>query len=1105
MDFSAAADSPARVQAMIDRQNELVALARTADAQTFNHDAALFLLQQAEQLMGLEDWATAESLILQAKQFPDHYAAGEMTPDRCLALLNERRGTTATSSVNQAAARSEVAKLLSQAQLALDRGRMDEAQSLADRAAGMQLPDECFSAEDVRPWQLQLKIRQAQEQSGAAAIATRPAATADGRVVQAGYHPAQDTTHNAQVSADDGRGMELYRNGLEAMKAGDTAQAGEYFQLAMTFSDQLDAATRQSLQDQLTQLGRQATLQDTPAASDAAAAAEGVTAAPATQEPAGALGEQEKDLFRKMQSEVFRERAAAEQMLNGRNARGALRHLSQLREQVAQSQLSDTAKRPLLVIVDRDIQEMSAYIDLHLSEIENDELNHLRRESVAAAQQQRTDMEIKVQQLIGEFNKLVDEQRFAEAEVIARQAVALAPGLQEVELLEWKAKFLRRQAELDRINADKEDNTVRALAQIEESSTPFSKLIEFDVDNWEGLSKDRVDALQNRGINSREEQRILKTLREQTFQGSFNAEPLAQAVDRIAQLAGINIIFDRSAAQADNAVFEKPISKNFSAPISLESALKLIVADAGLVFVVEDEVVKVTSPEYQRQNVAQNTYYVGDLVAPIPNLSSPMFMNFMTPNSVNPVGMSNFTNQTWSGINQPLTLSQPTQAAQVSAMALAQQLPNSPFAGLPLNLPGWGSGPTQTGQPMYNQIAPQQLGGITAADFQDLISLIQSSIEPTSWDADDTSIRPYPNTLSLVVTQTQEVHDQIVDLLEQLRELSDVQIVIEVRFITLQDNFFERIGVDFDFAIEDNSALTPGQALPDRVRPSTIIGRQGIDTFLPAADFDIGFDQGSFASAVPQFGGFDAATAANFGFAILSDIEVFFLIQASKGDTRTNVMQAPTVTLLNGQAASVQDVTQRPFVTSVIPVVGDFAAAQQPIITILPEGSSLNVRATASNDRRFVTLSLVPVFSQITAVDTFTFEGRRVNSQFGSQDGDNNNNNNNDDDDPNTTDDDNNVDLIEGTTVQLPSFSFTSVSTTVNVPDGGTILMGGIKRLSEGRNERGVPFLSNIPYINRLFKNVGIGRDTSSLMMMVTPRIIIQKEEERRQVGDFGG
>jgi type II secretory pathway component GspD/PulD (secretin) len=71
-----------------------------------------------------------------------------------------------------------------------------------------------------------------------------------------------------------------------------------------------------------------------------------------------------------------------------------------------------------------------------------------------------------------------------------------------------------------------------------------------------------------------------------------------------------------------------------------------------------------------------------------------------------------------------------------------------------------------------------------------------------------------------------------------------------------------------------------------------------------------------------------------------------------------------------------------------------------------------------------------------------------------------------------------------------------TVQTTVSVPDGGSVLMGGIKRLKEGRKMAGVPILNKIPYVSRLFKNSGVGRETESLMMMVTPRIIIQEEEE---------
>jgi type II secretory pathway component GspD/PulD (secretin) len=85
--------------------------------------------------------------------------------------------------------------------------------------------------------------------------------------------------------------------------------------------------------------------------------------------------------------------------------------------------------------------------------------------------------------------------------------------------------------------------------------------------------------------------------------------------------------------------------------------------------------------------------------------------------------------------------------------------------------------------------------------------------------------------------------------------------------------------------------------------------------------------------------------------------------------------------------------------------------------------------------------------------------------------------------------------------VQQPVFNSITVGTTVNVPDGGTVLLGGLKRLSEGRNEFGPPVLSKIPYLDRLFRNVGFGRDTESLMMMVTPRIIINSEEEFRATG----
>jgi general secretion pathway protein D len=351
----------------------------------------------------------------------------------------------------------------------------------------------------------------------------------------------------------------------------------------------------------------------------------------------------------------------------------------------------------------------------------------------------------------------------------------------------------------------------------------------------------------------------------------------------------------------------------------------------------------------------------------------------------------------------------------------------------------------------------------------------------------------FETNLSLVISQTQEVHDEIVDLLEQLRRLQDLQVTIEVRFITLSDNFFERIGVDFDFDIA--SGLTDDDLPSNSGGPSVTVGLD--PTGQPTADLDVSFTQGSFGATAPAFGGFDAASAANVGFAILGEIEAFFLIQAAQGDTRTNVMQAPKVTLFNGQQAFVSDTSQTPFVTSVIPVVGDFAAAHQPVIVVLTEGTSLSVQAVVSNDRRFVRLTIVPFFSKIGEVKEFTFNGKKTSrSSQSSVDPDAPTGGENAEDEE---------EIIEGTSVQLPTFSFVTVTTTVSVPDGGTVLLGGVKRLSEGRVEEGVPIMNKLPYINRLFKNVGIGRETSSLMMMVTPRIIIQEEEEEKLgIGGFG-
>jgi hypothetical protein len=86
----------------------------------------------------------------------------------------------------------------------------------------------------------------------------------------------------------------------------------------------------------------------------------------------------------------------------------------------------------------------------------------------------------------------------------------------------------------------------------------------------------------------------------------------------------------------------------------------------------------------------------------------------------------------------------------------------------------------------------------------------------------------------------------------------------------------------------------------------------------------------------PPFGGFDPNANANFGF---GGPNGFLNFTAGQGANSTFTSQAPSVTVMNGATGFFSDTVQRPFVTSVIPVVGTPMA---PFIgPHLPGGSSV--------------------------------------------------------------------------------------------------------------------------------------------------------------------
>src|SRR5262249_43912571 len=78
-------------------------------------------------------------------------------------------------------------------------------------------------------------------------------------------------------------------------------------------------------------------------------------------------------------------------------------------------------------------------------------------------------------------------------------------------------------------------------------------------------------------------------------------------------------------------------------------------------------------------------------------------------------------------------------------------------------------------------------------------------------------------------------------------------------------------------------------------------------------------------------------------------------------------------------------------------------------------------------------------------------------------------------------------------------FTTLALERTVRIPDGHTAVLTGLTREQEGRDEYGPPVLSKIPYVNRVFNNVGYGRTREHTLVLVTPRMMATEEEEVRQ------
>lgn len=528
-----------------------------------------------------------------------------------------------------------------------------------------------------------------------------------------------------------------------------------------------------------------------------------------------------------------------------------------------------------------------------------------------------------------------------------------------------------------------------ALIQVEEAKIPWHAELTFPKNWLEIISGPE----RGRPGDNRAKDSLLSQL-EKKVPVDFRHEPLDHVIERVADSQHMNIIVNWN--DLDRAGVERatPIDLNLPNEISLQRAIMEILDQAGggaakLGFDVVEGNLKIATRRTLDHETYAAVYDINDLLMEIPNFTEP-----------------------------PMT-------------DLKQSDRPGPFTGRKIE-PKKKSLPWHEGEEADDE--PTEDPGRTAR-VRKIINIIEDTVAPDSWRDRGGSVGDIKEINGqLVITQNSSAQRQIGDLLGKLRAQRAVQISVEARFVTVSSHYLEELGVDLDLVLNAGNAgydyipganggiatdpttggalllprrfsrlgfgpATPALGNPLLPNPNPVPQPYGQPFMVPAAAGGSGShmtpvpirnnvtsftDPANLGSDVPgSFAGNTIGPALNIFGSFLDNIQADFLIRATQADSRTSVLTAPQLVLFNGQRSWVAVTIQQNFVSALNPVVAQGAVAQAPQIGTIDSGAVLDVNATVTSDKRYVTMTVRPGVTRLLGLQTIPFTGIAAGGGFG--------------------------------------------------------------------------------------------------------------------------
>ncbi len=367
---------------------------------------------------------------------------------------------------------------------------------------------------------------------------------------------------------------------------------------------------------------------------------------------------------------------------------------------------------------------------------------------------------------------------------------------------------------------------------------------------------------------------------------------------------------------------------------------------------------------------------------------------------------------------------------------------------------------------------------------------------------------------SIIVTQTARNLERIRNILNRYNDIRQVE--IEAKFMEVQQGTLEELGVNWNVttkATQRNAGAqatyqSSGRSLADAFSSSGIsqegqIVRPSVPETTNFSYFQNGQIQSQstqaaqeainlpIRSGAPQIPGSAALGSAASALAnvtgVIGEFDVNAVVRALSQQQGTDLLSAPKITVLSGNAATITVAQELRYPQSFGQTQSDvgtgsssgggsagvtITAGTPQEFTMRNVGVELKVTPTVEEDDYSISLDLNP---KVTEFDGFV--------EYGGP----------------------SVAVSGNTTVTVPSgfyqpiFSVRDISTKVTIWDGATLIMGGLTREEVKKVNDKIPVLGDIPILGKLFRSKGESAQKRNLLIFVTANLLSPGGSPKKQ------